>query len=391
MNVAFLGMAGLLAAAALYWLLGRRAPRPTGARATGTLLGSLALAFACHAPLGENASETVVPHLAQFLRDCASLTAATALVALSLQRNLGTVPARRHLRLRLALLAVTVCAMTALFGYEQISHGPAQAQAPYTLLFVSQLGFTTADFLLQAVRQSRSNRRVSVRAGLRTAAAGCVLALAYVAYRLTVLISPGLGVRLAPDGSTCSSLVAAPCVFPVTSPALAGLLFCLGLALPAIAYPVSQLRCWRWELRSYEALGALWRDVTDAVPEVALPPLCSADHDSHLLLQRRVVEISDGLLALRPYRSRTVQEAALRIFDTTCEVGNAGVEAAVVNAALAARDAGEFPDEAAPPFPGAGPRTDRRADTEWLLLVAAAYAAHPGRGAGTRRPEPVAH
>ncbi|MFT2015281.1 MAB_1171c family putative transporter [Streptomyces sp. 796.1] len=391
MNVAFLGMAGLLAAAALYWYIGRRAPRPTGAWAMGALLGSLALVFACHAPLGESAGEALVPHLARFLHDCASLTTATALVALALQCNLGTVPARRHIRPRLALLAVTVCAMAALFGYAQMSHGPARAHAPYTLLFASQLGLTAGDFLLQAMRQARSNRRVSVRMGLRTAAAGCVLALVYVAYRLTALVSPDLGVRLAPESSTCSSPVAASCVSGVTSPAPADLLFCLGLVLPAIAYPIGQLRRRRWESRSYEALGALWRDVTGAVPETDLPPPRPADHDSHLLLQRRVTEISDGIRALRPYRSRTVQEAALRIFDTTSEVGNAGVEAAVVYAALTARDAGALPDEVAPPLPAAGPRTDRRADPEWLLLVAAAYAAHPAREAGTRRPEPVEH
>ncbi|QKW53568.1 MAB_1171c family putative transporter [Streptomyces buecherae] len=389
MNVVFLGMACLLAAAALYWALGRGTPRPAGTWAMGALLGSFALAFASYAPLFEDAIEAVVPHVARLLSNCASLAAATAVVAISFQLNLEAAEARRRIRLRLLLLAASACGMTALFVYEQMSHRSARVYALYVLLFISYLGFAVVDFLLQAVRQSKSSRRISLRIGLRTAAGGCVFALVYVAYKLTVLVSLGLGYQLVPAGSKCSSLVAAPCVFSVTSPALAVLLICLGLTLPAIVYPLSQARRRRWEMRSFDALGALWRDLTAAVPGVVLSPAGSADHDTDFLLQRRVIEISDGILVLRPYRSRAVQEAALRVFDTRTEVGAAAVEAAVVKVALAAFTTGELPEEAAPPFSGAGPRKDLRADTEWLLLVATAYAAHPGGVADAGRPEPV--
>ncbi len=389
MNVVFLGMTCLLAAAALYWILRHGAPRPTGTWTMGALLSSFALAFASYAPLFENAIEAVVPHVARLLSNCASLAAATTVVAVSFQLNLEASEARRRIHLRLVLFAASACGMSALFVYEQMSHRWARVYALYVLLFVSYLGFAVVDFLLQAVRQSRSSRHASVRVGLRTAAGGCVFALVYVVYKLTVLVSLGLGFRLVPDGSKCSSLVGAPCVFSVTSPAVAVLLLCVGLTLPAIAYPLSHSRRRRWESRSFDALGALWRELTDAVPEVVLSPVDSSSQDWDFLLRRRVIEISDGILALRPYRSRAIQEAALRVYDTTTELEVAGVEAAVVKAALVAYRDGELPDEVASPFRGAAARKDLRTDAEWLLLVAAAYATHPRRVAGASRPEPV--
>lgn len=262
----------------------------------------------------------------------------------------------------------------------------------HLLLFISYLGFAIVDFLLQAVRQSKSTRRSSVRIGLRMAAAGCAFALVYAVYKLTVLLSLGLGFHLIPDHSECSSLVAVPCVFSVTSPALAVLLICLGLTLPAVVYPISQARRRRWEVQSFEALASFWQDLSAAMPQIVLSSADFAEDassDSDFLLQRRVIEISDGILALRPYRSRRVQETAQGAFDAGTEEGAAAVEAAVVKAALAASKAGRFADEVAPPSAEAASRKDLRADTEWLLLVAAAYAHRVGRVADDSQPEPV--
>lgn len=392
MNAVFLGMACLLAAAAGYWVLGRGTPRPTGTWAMGALLGSFAVAFASYAPLFENAVEAVVPHVARLLSNCASLAAATAVLAVSFQLNLEPAEARRRIRLRLVLFATSALGMAVLFSYEQMTHRSPQVYALYLLLFICYLGFAVVDFLVQALRQSRSTRRSSVRAGLRMAAAGCAFALVYAGYKLTVLISLGLGFHLISNHSECSSLVATPCVFSVTSPALAVLLICLGLTLPAVVYPISQARRRRWEAQSFEALGSLWQDLSTAVPEIVLPSAEFADgpsSDSDFLLQRRVIEISDGILALRPYRSRRVQEMAQSSFEAGTEEGAAAVEAAVVKAALATSKAGRFADEVALPSAGAASRKDLRADTEWLLLVANAYAHRVGRVADDGRPEPV--
>ncbi|MGW6681102.1 MAB_1171c family putative transporter [[Kitasatospora] papulosa] len=389
MNSVFLGMACLLAAAAAYWVLGRGTPRPTGTWAMGALLGSFALAFATYAPLLENAVEGVVPHVARLLSNCASLAAATAVLAVSFQLNLEPAEAQRRVRLRLVLFATSALGMTVLFTYEQMTHRSPQVYALYLLLFISYLGFAIVDFLVQAVSQSRSTRRSSVRIGLRMAAAGCVFALVYAVYKLTVLISLGLGFHLVSDHSECSSLVSTPCVFSVTSPALAVLLICVGLTLPAVVYPVSQARRRRWEAQSFEALGSLWQDLSAAMPNIDPDFDEAASNDSDFLLQRRVIEINDGILALRPYRSRRVQEVAQGTFDAGTEAEAAAVEAAVVKAALAASKAGRYADKVALPSAEAASRKDLRADTEWLLLVADAYAHQVGRVADGSQPEPV--
>ncbi|MFF0136481.1 MAB_1171c family putative transporter [Streptomyces sp. NPDC005227] len=387
-------MACLLAAAAGYWVFGRGTPRPAGTWAMGALLASFALAFVSYAPLFENAVEAVVPHVARLLSNSASLSAATSVLAVSFQVNLQPAEARRRIRLRLVLLAASVFGMTVLFVYEQMTHRSPQVYALYLLLFISYLGFAIVDFLRQAVRQSKSTRRSSVRIGLRMAAAGCVFALVYAAYKLTVLFSLGLGLHLIPDHAQCSSLVTSPCVFSVTSPALAVLLICLGLTLPAVVYPISQTRLHRWEVRSFNALGPLWQDLSAAMPEIVLPSGDldeEAANDSDFRLQRRVIEISDGILALRPYRSQLVQDAAQRTVDAGTDEGAAIIEAAVVKAALAALQIGHLVDEvAAPSTVDAASRKDLRADTQWLLQVTDAYVHHvPVRVADDGHPEPV--
>ncbi|WP_338676763.1 MAB_1171c family putative transporter [Streptomyces sp. SCSIO 30461] len=390
MNMLFLGMSILLAAAAGYWVFGRGTPRPTGTWAMGALLGAFALAFASYAPLVEDAVESLVPHVARLLSNSASLVAAMAVVAASFQLNLDLAEARRRIRVRLVLLAVAVFGMTVLFAYEQMGHRSAQVYALYLLLYVTYLGFAVVDFLVQAVRQSLSTRRASVRTGLRIAAAGCVFALVYLAYKTTRLVDLGLELGLVDSTSQCSSLVGR-CAFSVTAPALAVLLICLGLTLPAVAYPISQARRRRWETQSFEALGPLWKDLSAAMPNIVLSIADAEDAstDSDFLLQRRVIEISDGILTLRPHRSRKVQKAAQDAIDTGTMRGAAAVEAAVVKAALADLKAGRFADEVAPPAAEAALHKDLRTDTEWLLLVAHAYTGHAGRVADEGRPEPV--
>lgn len=377
MNTLFLGMACLLAAAAGYWVLGRGTPRPTGTWAMGALLASFAFAFASYSPLFEHMVEAVVPHVARLLSNSASLAAATSVLALSFQVNLQELEARRRIRLRLALLGASVLGMSVLFTWEQLTHRSPQIYALYLLVFISYLSFAIIDFLRQALEQSKSTRRSSVRIGLRTAAAGCLFALVYAAYKLTILFSLGLGFHLLSAHSECSSFVATRCIFSVDSPALAVLLICLGLTLPAVVYPITQARRHRWEIRSLDALDPLWQDLSAAMPEIVLPAGALDEEpatDADFILQRRVIEISDGILALRPYRSQHVQDAAAQSAGRATGGNAAVVEAAIIEAALASLQEGQYPNEIAPPSTtDITVRKDLRADVHWLLQVASAY------------------
>lgn len=399
MNAVFLSMACLLTATAGYWVLGRGTPRPAGTWAVGAVFASFALAFVSYAPLFEDAIEAVVPHVARLLSNAASLAAATAVLAVSFQVNLEPAEARRRIRRRLTLLTASLLGMTLLFTYEQMTHRSPQVYALYVLVFIVYLSFAIVDFLRQSLRQSRSSRRSSVRIGMRLTAVGCSFALVYVAYKVTVLLSLGLGFHLIPDHARCSTLVSSPCVFSVTSPALAVLLICIGLTLPAVVYPISEARRHRWEVRSFDALGHLWQDLSTAMPEIVLPAVAFNEEsasDSDFLLQRRVIEISDGVLGLRPYRPLSVQEVTQQAVEASAHAGTergaAIIEAAVIKAALEALHAGDLTGKvAAPSAPGTSSRAgDLRAETQWLLLLADAYArTETACVADGSQPEPV--
>ncbi|MDT0424287.1 MAB_1171c family putative transporter [Streptomyces evansiae] len=386
MDALFLGMGSLLIVGAAYWSVGRGTPRPTGTCAMSALLTAFALAFFSYAPSVQNTVESAVPHVARLLSNVASVCAATAVLAVIFQLDLEPVEARGRIRRRLLLLAASVAAMTALFAAEEALDRP-RLRALYLLVFVSHLGFAAMDFLLQAVRQSQSARRASVRVGLRIAAVGCLSALVYVAYKVVRLVSTAVGVGLV-HHTECSSLVSGTCAFSVTAPALAVLLIGVGFTLPAIAYPISHRRRIRWETRSLAALEPLWHDMTAVMPHIVLDDSAFAD-DSDYLLHRRVVEISDGILALRPYRSRAVRESAERIYTADTDESAAAVEAALVRAALAAFNAELPPVELAPPSPRALAQTDLRGEAKWLVLVARAYNRQSGPVADDGEPRPV--
>jgi hypothetical protein len=325
---------------------------------------------------------TAAQRLARLLSNSAALSAATSAMAVSVQMNLEPSAARRRVRLHLGLLGTAIVGMTTLFVYEQTAHSSPYAYAAYLLLFICHLGFACGDLLRQAIRQVRSTRSRSVRVGMWMTAAGCSCAVLYIGHKCAVLVSLFLNVRLSAARAGRSSPVGLPHVLGATAAVLAAVLICLGLTLPAVAYPIGRTRRRRWEMRSFTALGPFWQDLTRAVPHVVLPlsPRPDSASDWDFLLQRRVIEIDDAILALRPYRCRSVRESALRAVDPTTEPGAAAVEAAVISAALAAFGAGRPAEDVAPPASEACFRKDLRADAQWLLQVADAYARRPASG-----------
>lgn len=386
-DLLFAGVAIVLLLAAGYWVRGRGGHRPTGTWAMAALLVSFALAFASYVSFVEAAAESVVPGVGRLLSNSFTLAAATSVLAFMLQLNLEPDQARRSIRVRALFLTISVTGMTALFAAGQLNDDSPQLYALYVLIYITYLGVTAKDFGQQTWKQAKHSRRRSQRVGLRITAAGCLFALLYAAYKVFGLVSIGLELNLLPHGVRCSTPISpVRCVFSVTAPALAVLLITLGLTLPAVAWPFSQFLRRRWESRSYAALAPLWADITGATPEVVLTVAGAARgadgdaDDSDFLLHRRVIEINDGGLALRPHRSPRVQENAERAVAARglagTPEGDAIVEAAILRAAVHAKKTGSEPrPDAAPPAPGAASRAGNlRAETEWLLLVARAYA-----------------
>lgn len=390
MSILFLALTTLLAGGGCFWVLGRRRPRPAGTWAMSALLGFFALFLASYAPLVESAVEKAMPNGTQILSDSASLGATAAVLAVSLQLNLGPAGAKELIRSRRKWAIASLVGIVALVVYTQATHRSTNAHALYTLLYISIIGATDANFVVQALRQAKKAHRATVRFGLRTAAAGSTFALIHLGYRTIQLVAPGQRPENNRNDDGHTSLSATHYAFGVASPALAVVLICLGLTLPAVLYPIRHVRRHRWEKESFEALAPLWNDLAEAMPYIVLslsrPLTYSApDSDTAFHLQRRVVEISDGILALRPYRSLEAQEMARTAFDARTERGAAAIEAAVLTAALANLVAGQPATHIAPPAAQTASRKDLDADTQWLVHVAHAYANQDQHVAGAGR------
>ncbi|MEU1821288.1 MAB_1171c family putative transporter [Streptomyces abikoensis] len=377
--------ADILMLAAIFWFVrGRRTNRrPVGANAMAAIFLSLWVAFAAYAPAGQFVIESVVPRASRLVSNCASLAAATAVLAFMFQLS-DPDTARRRISLRLLYLLSAVSVMSGLFIAGQTDRFSPQLYALYVFVYITYLGITVGEFLVQTWKQSCRSRRPSQRIGLRMASAGCACALVYCGYKIFTLLSFGFDLGLITHNYQCSSIVTpVRCTFSVAAPALGVLLIVFGLTLPALAWPVSQLARKRWEARSFKALAPLWSELVEVSPDIVLTPTSSdevTEEDADFFLHRRVIEINDGILTLRAYRSGRVQQATRHALAQLGEAdtlrGYATVEAAVLKDAVRAKHRGLKPNgDIARPAPGTDERDGNlRAETEWLLLVAQAYA-----------------
>jgi hypothetical protein len=134
---------------------------------------------------------------------------------------------------------------------------------------------------------------------------------------------------------------------------------------------------WLRARRHYCALEPLWSALHTAIPGIALaprpgrrPPLRTAE----FALYRRIIEIRDGQLALRPHLQPQLPEW-LAAMAPGAEPHGAVLEAAALAAALEARRSGRA--GGAPAGPGWVPQPVSgtvAAEAAWLLQVAAAFA-----------------
>ncbi|MFJ7275466.1 MAB_1171c family putative transporter [Kitasatospora sp. NPDC098663] len=389
----FGGMPLMLLAASLYWAFRRRpGQRPAGTLSLSAFLACFALAFSAYQPTIRAIEDAVALDLSRLVSNSATLSAGASVSSVLLYLNYEAAEARRRVRWRLRLLGLAVATMAVAFALTPRAmmwstakaHGgldPAPASLHiYSAAYIAFLSYAVYDCLTQTWTRSRRATRASQRLGLRTTAAGCVVALVYATYKAVNAIAALFGWNATPGGYRCTSLVTpVSCAFGVTAPAVSVLLITAGLTMPAVLWPLTQFLRHRWERQSITDLAPLWRDLTDVCPNVVLRTIGSAT-EADLILHRRVVEVCDGILTLDEHRSREVQQAATAIVATTrhigTETGEAIVEAAVIAGAVrAARADAPFQADPAPQASGATAREgDLRAETLWLRSVSQHYA-----------------
>jgi hypothetical protein len=164
-----------------------------------------------------------------------------------------------------------------------------------------------------------------------------------------------------------------------------------GVTMPAWGsrLKIPALYLWFGKRRTYRRLYPLWNDLYRVQPEIALTPPRShlADafvfRDLDFRLYRRVVEIRDGTLALRPYLDPAVIEQVLdlcRSSKLSNEETLVTVEAAAIAASLHARKEGRperanVPLDVYPPEDYGG--ADVASEAETLVRVARCYGRSP--------------
>lgn len=132
---------------------------------------------------------------------------------------------------------------------------------------------------------------------------------------------------------------------------------------------------------SWFRLRPLWVMLLDGAPDVRLPPQPGTRLAARYRLHRRVVEIRDAQLALRPFRDgRAAAEAADAAFSAGLpqDERDAVVEAAMIVSALGARRSGAAP--ASSPDAGHGlpePGNDLESEADRLLRVSRAVRRSP--------------
>jgi hypothetical protein len=248
-----------------------------------------------------------------------------------------------RVRCRLALAALVMTTMFLLWvaagvGTEQrsphylVQNAHRPLVAIYGFLYVGTLLVTLAEITRMCLRYSRVAGCRWLQRGLRTTAIGAMIYSVTVWSRGFSLVAVHLGLS--------------PLEWELLTPAAVGIgmpLVIAGLTMPCWGPHVSDLFLLWSDYRTYRRLYPLWRDLYQVSPGIALhPPTRSMTHLNYRLY-RRVIEIRDGLLALRSYRDPEVRVQARRCGEAAGLTGDelrAAVAAAQLKAALTAKAQG---------------------------------------------------
>ncbi|MFC7533393.1 MAB_1171c family putative transporter [Actinoplanes sp. GCM10030250] len=301
-------------------------------------------------------------------------------------------------RAQLALLGAVLIAMTVLAARgiattpPRLTAGITPAQMAYWTVFEGYLAVVVALCARACLALGRSAPRGMLRVGLVTMGAGLSLISAYAGSTVILVDLRGSGLPL--DFGQWQ-----PWTVAVRRTGV--VLYLAGGSVPAAA----RLRTVLGAYRTLLVLRPLWSAMRRAFPQMVLwRPARSAVEARgvagvRLRLYRRVIEIRDGMLALRDFlpadaaqpHNAALEDAALvdAALDDAALEDAAPEDAAVAEAraivlALRRRAAGEPPAD--PPGRWAPVGPDMADEIAWLSRVSAAFRDEQRRGAGDLSP-----
>ncbi|BCY10021.1 MAB_1171c family putative transporter [Actinoplanes sp. L3-i22] len=411
--MAFLVVALLVAGSAAYkvWQL-RRATETTAVRAGYSLvtcLLALAVALVLLWPPGEAAVDAVLGSSATALAVAPVLA---MIAACGYQCFVVSIDdpasATRRIRLRVGLVALAVTVLIAAVAVTGPAGHPAlRAQDPVSyrddpsgavvfLAYVGYLGLGSLDVARLAARFTRLGSAPLLRLGLLMVTGGTYLSGLYAVVKLGGFAA---GLVLDRNLDVATSEATRPLVI------VSALLISIGSTLPSWGGSVGVHRPAEWvgSYLSYQALRPLWEALYEVKPQIALHPYTRwADRllpgDLRFRLTRRVVEIRDGLLLLRPYRTveshATATELAGRAGLHGVELA-ATVEAVEIALSLRALSRADRGGPATAPEPATtdfdGVTASMREEVQWLTRVTQAFRRSPAvrDAAGSRSAQPA--
>jgi hypothetical protein len=334
----------LLAWGMLLWL--RPGPAP-GRRLVRLCVLSLAVSQSALTPAALTFTRTAGLHgIERLVGHLAMLTAAWAGAQILLRLHGYGARARVHT----AWAVLAAAAMCLLFALTPDLYPQSPWVMEYSIAYAVALLPEFAVITRLCVRDALTAPDRPMRLGLRLIIAGTGAAACYMISRTVVAISARAPVDY-PWGQGF--------VMGKALPTTAHLLVLTGVIVPAAAD-------WLRRYRRYRRLGPLWLALYRAEPAIALEPpgrlRGGTPFPTRLQLYRRVIEIRDGLLAIRPYLPG--DDPAAGAF------GDEQREAAGIVAALRARE-GDLPLRAARTTAAGG--HDLGSDTEYLCRLADTY------------------
>jgi len=312
-----------------------------------------ALALARTAAFGPVADAIGMPMLPHFLG---------VAVAFFLLRFIGLVTGRGGARWQVALVVVVLVTMVVLGAASggidtRADLLAADLDATGVAYWVVLEGYLGAVLVTGAVLFAGVARQAPAglpRLGLWASTAGTGLVALYAALKTGLVVAHGVGV-------TVDFVRIEPTAYAVQTVGI--FIGVAGLLVPATRRARSAVAAYR----SLLALRPLWTAMRDAFPQVilfsprrALIEMAGID-DVHLRLYRRVIEIRDGMLALRPFHPGTYPPAA----------EPAVAEAEAIALALRRRAAGAEPAEQPGSWAPVGP--EMADEVAWLSQVSIAF------------------
>lgn len=392
-DLTILGLAAACWAAAGYkaWTA-RRRPATRSLDALWSSLGSLGAALTLFSPPVYRGVYRIsrVANLAELAGHSLVLVSASQARTLLLYLEDPESEAAQSVRRQRGLLVVTIAGMTIVFALAPVDRdAPGSftrefASAPwvaeYWALFLLNLSATLLQMVYQCWQLAGIAERPFLQRGLRSISVGGVLGVTYFLHWGAYLIIRRAGHELPPSVRAAARLTAVGAVGAIVA----------GSLLPAVGPRVAQLPALRSTQlhRSLRRLHPLWAALCSAVPEVALDTPTSRWNDLTNLRDlehrryRRVIEIRDAWLALRPYMAPSVRLSAQEQAERHGLSGprlEAIVEAASLMAAIETKRGGA-PAAVFGERNATSAGTDLGSESAWLEEVAKAFVTPLVRG-----------